>query len=272
MRLMNLAYILFFCLSARGQLSHVQSENAFITSGAYSNHFTDAFSFRSNPACLGGMQNFQLGILAERKWMLQELDNYELAASFKLGNGGMGIAIQHSGDEDYSEQTLELAYGKKLGRLQMGIRFGYLKDQAAGYQGIGFGSSGVGICFHVTEKLITGWELGLPVFGIAGKLNPERGPQLFKMGFGYEWMPDLFVSFQVEKFAGLPVNMIGFIEYRYGEQFFFSFGMNSLAGALYFKSGWRKNRLGIQIYTLYEPVLGFSPGIVLFWEGKNKKG
>ncbi|MEJ0080440.1 MAG: hypothetical protein WDM78_05675 [Puia sp.] len=34
----------------------------------------------------------------------------------------------------------------------------------------------------------------------------------------------------------------------------------------------RKNRLCIQIYTLFEPVLGFSPGIAILWEGKNRKG
>jgi|SRR5450432_271571 hypothetical protein len=272
MRLMKLIYGLLFCMNASGQLSHVQAENAYITTGAYSSHFTDAFSFISNPACLGSIQVFQSGILDERKWMLKELDNYELISSFPLGNGGLGIALQHSGDADYSEQGLELAYGKRLGRLQMGIRFGYLVDQAAGYRGISFGSTGIGICFHVTEKLIAGWELGLPVFGIAGKTNPERGPQVFKMGFGYEWRPDLFISFQVEKAAGLPVNVIGYIEYRYSEQFFFAFGMNSQAGAPYFKSGWKKNHLCIQVYTMYEPVLGFSPGIALRWEGKNEKG
>jgi len=272
LKLIKLLCGLLFCLNAISQPSAMQSKNAYITTGAYSNHFTDAFSFTSNPACLGGVTCFQFGLLAERKWMLKELDNYGLAASFNLGSGGLGIVLQHSGDADYSEQGLELAYGKNLGRLEMGIHFGYLRDQAAGYQGIVFGSSGIGIRYHVSEKLIAGWELGLPVFGKAGKINPERGPQFFKMGFGYEMRPDLFMALQVEKSSGLPVNIICSIEYRYREQFFFSFGIKSLAGAPYFKSGWKKNRLCIQIYTMYEPVMGFSPGLALFREGKNKKG
>ncbi|HEY4935760.1 MAG TPA: hypothetical protein VII44_04235 [Puia sp.] len=251
---------------------HMQSQNAYITAGAYSIHFTDAFSFESNPACLGASSGFLIAVLAERKWMLKELDNYALAASCILGKGGLGISLQRSGDTDYSEQALELAYGKNLGRLEMGIRFGYLQDKAAGYRGIGFGSSGIGMRFHVSEKMITGWELGLPVFGRAGKSNPEKGPQYFRMGFGYEWRADLFLALQIIKASGLPLNVISSIEYRYSEQFFFSFGVNSNAGSPYFKTGWKKNRLCIQIYTVYEPVLGFSPGILLLWENRNKKG
>jgi hypothetical protein len=271
MRLIGLICILFFCLQVHGQISHVQSESAYITGGVYSHHFRDPFSFVFNPAGLGEMQNFQSGILSERKWMLKELDITKMTVCFPLGNGGLGIALQHSGDPDYNEQSFNLSYGIKTGRLQIGTGFLYSRDQAGGYRAIGFGSACAGICFHVSEKLTTGWVLGLPVFGIGGKTNPERGPQFFTMGFGYEYRPDLFMSVQVEKNAGLPVNIIASVEYRYGDQFSFTFGITGLAGALYFKSGWKKNHLGIQIYTLFEPLLGFSPGIVLVWDGKNRK-
>jgi hypothetical protein len=269
--LIKLFWGLFFSLKAAGQPAHLPSENGYITAGAYSVHFADAFSFTCNPACLGSLKGFLTGVLAERKWMLKELDNYEAAASCKLGNGGLGISLKQSGDADYNEQGLELGYGKNLGRLELGIGFQYLRDQASGYPGIGFGSSGIGIRFHVSEKLISGWELGLPVFGKAGKTNTEKAPQFFRMGFGYEWRPDLLVVLQLEKISGLPLNLIGSVEYRYEEQFIFSFGINSLPGTLFFKSGWKKNQLCIQIYTIVEPVLGFSPGLTLLWESKNKK-
>ena len=133
MRLIRLTCVLFICLNVHGQISHVQAENSYITAGAYSHHFRDAFSFVSNPACLGEMQNFQSGILTERKWMLKELENIEMTSCFPLGNGGLGISLQHSGDAGYSEQGLELAYGIKAGRLQIGTGFEWLMDQAAGY-------------------------------------------------------------------------------------------------------------------------------------------
>jgi hypothetical protein len=269
---MKLLCGLFICLKGMTQPFHMQSENAYITAGAYSTHFTDAFSFTSNPASLGTTGGFLSGVLAERKWMQKELDDYTLAVSCNLGRDGFGVSLKQSGDADYNEQALELAYGKNLGRMEMGIRFGYLRDKATGYPGIGFGSSGISMRFHVSEKLITGGELGLPVFGSAGKTNPEKGPSVFRMGFGYEWTTDLFLALQIVKTSGLPLNVIPSIEYRYGEQFSFSFGINSSMGSPYFKTGWKKNRLCIQLYTVYEPVLGFSPGLLLLWEGKNKRG
>ncbi len=204
--------------------------------------------------------------------MLQELDCTTMAASINMGNGGLGVELQQYGDADYNEQSLELAYGKNLGKLRMGISFGYQIDRASGYQGVGFGSSGIGIQFQASEKLIVGWNLGLPVFGYAGKSHPETGSQSFRMGFGYEWRSDLFLAVEIEKASGIPLNVISSVEYHYGEHFFFSFGLNSNTGSPYFKTGWKKNKLYIQVYTVYEQVMGFSPGLLLLWDSKNKKG
>jgi hypothetical protein len=262
---------LFFCLNGMAQPAHISAGNTSITAGSYSLHFMDAFSFTNNPACLGSLQTFSCGLSTERKWMLEELDNNELACTFHAGKGGMGVALAYSGDADYSEQSAELAYGKNLGRTEIGVRFGYLRDQAAGYPAIGFGSAGIAIRVHVSEKLITGWEMILPVFGKAGKTDAERGPQIFRMGFGYESGPDLFLSLQVEKMSGLELNLVPEIEYCYSNQFFFSFGMITISGSPFFKAGWKKNGLCIQLYTSYESVLGFSPGLMLLWAGKNQK-
>ncbi len=243
----------------------LRSGTAYITTGAYSIHFTDAFSFLSNPSCLGNTSGLTAGILTERKWMLKELDNHTLAVSCSMAKGGIGGSFQYSGDADFNEQSITLAYGKNLGKVQIGIRFDYSSDKAAGYPSAGFGSSGIGMQFHLTNNFITGWEIGLPVFGTVGETNSERGPQYFRMGFGYEWGTNLFLAIQMEKISAQPMHAVCSIEYRYNRQFFFSFGINTDEGVPFFKTGWRKNRLCIQFYTDYEQVLGFSPGILLLW-------
>jgi hypothetical protein len=260
---------LLICFRGMAQPFQLKSVNSYLTNGAYSIHYSDAFSFLSNPACLGRQTDFYGGLISERKWMLKDLDNYTMAASGILGGGGLGFSFQYSGNADYNEQSLDLGYGKNLGKMQIGIGFDYSMDKAAGYPGVEFGSSGIGMCFHISEKLITGWEFGLPVFGGAGIMNRERGPGFFRMGFGYEWESNLFISIQLEKVSGLPVNTVCSVEYQFNQQFFFSFGINSNEGNPYFKTGWKKNRLCIQLYTMYEPVLGFSPGLVLLWYGKK---
>src|ERR1700712_3789838 len=119
MRLMYLISGLFTCLVLRAQVSHIPAENSYITAGAYSVHFKDAFSFLCNPASLSTISCFQSGVLSERKWMLKELDKTALAACLPLVKGGLGIIIQRSGDADYNERCLQLAYGKDAGRLQI---------------------------------------------------------------------------------------------------------------------------------------------------------
>jgi hypothetical protein len=268
---LKLLISLVCCLNGMAQPYHMQLQNAYNTSGAYSTHFMDAFSFSDNPACLATEKNMSFGLLSERKWMLEELDNYEMAASCAAGNGGLGMAVQYSGDMDFNEQVLQLAYGKNLGRIQLGIQFAYQEDRTAAYPTVGFGSARIGTCFHVSEKLITGWVIGLSAGGATGGTNPERDAGFFEMGFGYEMRPDLFLAMQITKTSGQPVNITGSLEYRYGEQFFFSIGLKSDLSTPYFKSGWKKNQLCIQLYTEYQTALGFSPGLVFLLEGKNKK-
>jgi hypothetical protein len=272
MRVGILLVSLFLGIVGRTQTIHLQSINNYVTGGAYSTDFKDAFSFNSNPACLGTLNTICAGILAERKWLLKELGGYAFSMAVPILKSGIGLSLEHSGDLNYQEQGSELAYGKNLGVLEFGICFRYLHSKAAGYPGISFGSAGAGICFHLSEKLKTGWELEFPVFSIQTKTNPEKSPQIFRMGFGYEQTPELFISIQVEKSSGLPLNVISAIDYRYQDQFDFSFGVSSLGGALYFKAGWKKNGLCIQFYTLYESFPGFSPGIVFLWENKKRKG
>lgn len=260
-----------FCEKGISQLAHLPVSTGDIRSGAYSTHFADAFSFAANAASLGAAKEILCGLSLERKWMLKELNHYELAGSFGRGHGGIGVALAYSGDADYHEQAIKLAYGKNLGKLEVGIFFNYLNNQAAGYSSIGYGYCGAGIRFHVSEKLISGWELSLPVMGQLGKQNPETGPRQYALGFGYEANASLFMAAQLVKESGVPMNLIVSVEYRYADQFLFSFGIESGIGSPYFKTGWKKNQLCIQLYSVYHPVLGFSPGLQLLWQKKNKK-
>jgi hypothetical protein len=254
-----------------GQTYSEASAGVYFTPGTYNSHFADAFSFTSNPASLAGADHLLFGVFTENKWMLQALNSYMLASSFMLGGGGVGLALQKNGDADFNEQSLVIAYGKHLGRLDMGIDFEYQRDYAAGYKSVNFFSSGFGIRFQLNEKLTTGWQLGLPVSGTAGKINPERAPQFFRMGFGYYPMAGMLLTLQIEKESGQPVEITGYLVYRYGSHFNFLFGVNSLTGSVFIKTGWRKNGLDIQLCLLYEPFLGFSPALELLWENKKSE-
>ena len=93
-------------------------------------------------------------------------------------------------------------------------------------------------------------------------------PASFGIGMGYEWREGLFLAVSVQKTESRPAYLICSMEYRYAEQFFLAVGISSAEAAPFLKTGWKKNRLTLQVYTTYEEPLGFSPGCQLLWEMK----
>lgn len=261
--------VLFF-LNGPGQVIHGLPSLGINSSGAYNLLYADALSFAINPASLGTVKQFYCGSLIENKWMLEGLNEYTIAASFPFGAGGAGMLIHQSGDEAFHETGFKLAYGKNLGKPDIGIVFDYLRDRVAGYGSAQFISLGIALRYRVTEKFTGGWELGLPVFANAGKTSPEKAPQYFCMGFGYAPEDNLILSLRIEKPLGQPADISGWLEYRYEDHFIFSAGIRSMTGSFFLSSGWKKNRLTIQVSGIYEPLLGISPGLLLLWESTKK--
>ncbi len=263
---------IFIVETGRAQLFHSPAKSVYLTGGAYSGQFTDAFSFTGNPAVLGSAKSLRIAISTERRWMLKELDFSRIACSFSGGHGGIGLFFQHTGDAAYQETTMALAYGKDLGRIALGIQFRYDQDRALGYGNDRNGSAVLGMRMHPAEKIYAGLVFSTWLFGNLGKRTGEKGPEEYTMGFGYEVSSFVFLSMQLEKEAGIPMNVEGSVDYRWSEQFYASVGIESNAASPFVRAGWKKNRLLIEIFAAYHVALGFTPGIALFWEGKNKAG
>lgn len=117
-----------------------------------------------------------------------------------------------------------------------------------------------------------GWFSAIPFSKRKERANPEKGSGDYIMGFGYEASALVLISIQFIKEAGVPLNLIGCIDYRWSDQFFASLGMETNSVSPYIKAGWRKNQLTVEWFTAYHAALGFTPGLVLLWEGKKKSG
>ncbi|MDP4130184.1 MAG: hypothetical protein Q8918_08230 [Bacteroidota bacterium] len=211
-----------------------------------------------------------MALSTERRWMLKDLDFSRLACSFSAGQGGMGFLFHYTGNSDYQETAMAMSYGKNLGRISLGIQFRYDQDHIPGYSTRSDGSAMLGILFHPVEKIYAGMAFSTSLFANTAYINPEKYAGNYDMGLGYEVSPMVFLSVQLEKEAGLPMNLTGCLDYRWSEQFYASAGVSSISGSPFIKAGWKKNQLTIEIFTAYHLVLGFTPGIVFFWERKNK--
>jgi hypothetical protein len=268
----SLVFWVFVMAGGEAQVFHSPVKSAYLTGGAYSAHFTDAFSFTGNPAVLGSAKTFCMAVSSERRWMLKELEYYRMACSFSAGRGGIGFQFHYTGNFGYNETAFAISYGKDLGIIMLGLQFRYDIDHVAGYDNKTDGSAMLGLRFHPSEKVYAGFVFSASFFGRAGKIKSEKGSGNYNMGFGYEASSFVFLSVQMEKEAGIPLNIIGSVDYRWSDQFYAAMGIAGISTSPYLKAGWKKNQLTIEIFTAYQAELGFTPGLVLLWEGKNKPG
>jgi len=116
-KLLNISFILLNTIICIAQSSHSPIQFSNISTGAYSQHFQDAFSFTANPASVCPQPGICAGSYAEKRFMLDELKGCFLAAHLQMASAAFGMRLQYFGFPDYNESALGLAYAKKLGRL-----------------------------------------------------------------------------------------------------------------------------------------------------------
>ncbi len=257
-----------YCTNA--QVFHESMNSVYLTGGAYSQHFTDAFSFTANPSVLGLDRNMLLAVSTEDRWMLKELAYYQGAFSLPAGKGGLGMYFHFSGDPDYSESGISIGYGKDLGKISLGIQCAFDQEHVSYYGSRSYGSAGFGMLVHLNEKVLAGLTIGNTFLDKTAGSNPERGSGDFTMGFGYEISPEVFVSLQLRKSWDLPLEAIVSLDYRFAASFFATLGIASGSSSPYVKAGWEKGLLSVAVFTAYEIALGFTPGLVILWELKKK--
>ena len=184
--------------------------------GSCSITHTDAFSFTSNQAALAQLKNSAAGLYAERRFLLNELNNYTAVVGLTTNSGNFGLKTNYSGFADYNETQLGLAYGRSLGsKLDIGAQINYNSISIAG----GYGSASA-ICFelgtilHVTDKLNAGLHINNPVGGKFGKDQQEELSSVYSFGIGYDASEKFFISAEIEKEEDQPVNVNAGFQYK----------------------------------------------------------
>ena len=169
---------------------HLQPSNSFVTAGAYSTHFQDAFSFKSNPACLGNQNKFFIaGLWLKKNGCLQPWIITRWLHPVDWEKGEWESVLQQSGDADFSEQGVGTGYGiNTRGGWNWELVSGICRTKTAGYGAAGFISVRSRDPFPIDRKVNN--RMGTGFAGIPGrqaKQTRKGAPQFFQMGFGYEY-------------------------------------------------------------------------------------
>lgn len=235
--------------------------------GTYSSRFKDVFSIENNQASLCGLTGVQAGVYTERRFMLKELSLVMGAIGIPLKKGnGMGISVRRFGASSYNEMQVGWAYGKKLGsKVDIGVQFNYNKVSVAGYEGASVLNAEIGSIWHFTDRLHGGVHLYNISGSKYGKANSQKIPAVFTTGLGYECSEFFFLSAEIAKEEGQPVNVNAGFHYTFYQQFFMRFGVTTGVGNSVGGVGFKWDSYRLDISVSYHPQLGVTPGLLFIF-------
>jgi len=252
------------------QAVHLPVGSGYTKATAYSQQFSDAFSFSVNQASLAGIKTASAGVYSEHRFLLKSLSQYSAAVVLPTNSGAFGFKADYFGQPAYNESALGLAYGRSLGdKAAVGVQFNYLATKASGYGHAGLVNFSVSGLVHLTSQLSAGMQAYNPVGAGWGKEGLERLPAIYSFGLGYDASPQVFVGAEVEKAENQPVGVNIGMHYRVAEKLVVRAGMQSATAAYYFGGGVRLNRLRVDATATLHPYLGLTPGLLLLYSSKE---
>jgi len=269
--------LLFFIISF--QFAILQSQvlrrpvaAVYTSMGAYSLHHNDVFSFTSNTAALSQEKSFTAGVYGERRFLLNELNNYSLVTAMPTQSGNFGIHALYSGFTGYNETRLGLGYARSLGKkIDIGARFNYYGISIAGYGNASAVGFEIGTIWHITDKIHTGLQISNPVGAKFGKDLKEKISSVYSFGIGYDASEKFLVSAEIIKEEDQSVNINTGLQYRIMNQLLVRAGISSATSSVWGGVGLSWGAFRLDVTTSYHPDLGITPGLLILYKLKKKE-
>jgi hypothetical protein len=271
-KLYTLFILLWVHADAHSQSLRRPVAASYIGLGAYSINHVDAFSFTSNQAALAQMKSPAIGVYGERRFLLDATNMYSAVFVLPTSQGNFGVQADYFGFKNYNESQLGIAYARSVGGLiDIGIKFNYYSFRIPSYQSSSAVNFEIGAIAHLTDKLNAGVHFYNPVGGELSKTNNEKLGSIYKFGIGYEPSENFLVSAEIVKQEDLPVNINAGVQYNFLKQFFARVGIVSENESPYAGAGISWNNIRLDVSASYHPQLGFSPGLMVIVNFKNRE-
>ncbi len=231
--------------------------------GAASVVFDDIHSLWSNQAGIAHLEESAVSAYAEQHYLLSNLQTLGLGAVYPTRSGNFGITLNYLGFEQYQEQKIGLAYGRKLfDRFSIGAQFLMLNTNVQEY-----GSKSIFTFeFGLLAELLPRVNIGAHAFSPAriNILEEDNVPTIFSMGLAYLPSPSVAINLEVEKDIEYPARFKAGIEYQIIDPLFLRTGLGTNPTTLHFGVGYRiQNNIDVDLATSYHQILGVSPAFGL---------
>ena len=238
--------------------------------GAYSMHQGDVFSFVNNQAALAQIKNATAGVYGENRFMMAATSMYSAAVAIPSNRGNFGMNLMYAGFKNFNEYQMGLAYARSLGSaVDIGVQFNYYGYRIPSYINTSTLTVEFGTLFHLTDQLNAGFHIYNPI-GAKMLKSDEQLAAVYKMGFGYDVSKLFLIAAELVKEENSFVNLNAGIQYQMVKQLFVRIGISSASASSYGGVGICWNNMRLDISGSYHPQLGWSPGLLVIFNGGNK--
>ncbi len=229
----------------------------------------DILALYGNEAGLAYMDLFAAYASAERRFGNEGLNFFSLVTAKPTRLGTFGLAIFFHGFENYREQLIGLAYGRKLiPQLALGARFDFIQTSIPSYGRTSTATAELGILSEISKGVRLGFHIYNP-FEIKW-LEQETLPSVFTLGIAYEPQPKVRILGEIEKIADFRENLKLGIQYYILDQLALRIGFNTNPSTLTFGVGYQLDTgFSFDTGSTIHQELGFSPMGGLGYIAKN---
>lgn len=234
--------------------------------GNASSVLNDAWSTFNNPAGLGGLKTTQVGVYAENRFAVKELNRGALTLAVKTGSGFIGFNASQYGIQGFNRQQFGLSYGRAFGpRFSAGVKLNYMLTQAGAYGRSGNFVAEGGVQFKPSNNLTFGFHFFNPNRVILNNRTGETLPSWARLGLGWNVSKTVLLVTEVMHDMDKRLQFRGGIEYQISSAFFLRAGLSTNPFSNAFGFGWKQKHLQLDMTASWHPVLGFSPRMSLQW-------
>jgi hypothetical protein len=229
--------------------------------GGTSVMLSDLWANYHNQAALGFLEDTEIGIHHENRYIAQELSLSAIAAVIPTKTGNFGANISYFGYNQYHESKIGLAYSKAFGDIiAAGIQFDYLYTFVAEeYGSVGKVIFEAGFFTEPIDNLTIGFHVFNPTQTKIERLNDEPITTALRGGIGYSFDEVAFIGVEMEHQLDYESTYRVGIEYQMIENLFFRVGINTYPREYSLGLGYKHRNIRADIaFTNHQP-LGITP-------------
>ncbi|HTN06351.1 hypothetical protein [Agriterribacter sp.] len=269
MKSANLLAVVWLCLATGGftQTAHSPLIAYYLSSGAYSKNFQDAFSVISNIGALSALKNFSAGVYGERRFMLAETGLYTAVVTVPATFGNLALQADYFGYTAYNESQVGIAYGLPVSeKIGIGAKFNYYHLRIPSYLSASAVNFEIGSVIHISNQLHTGVSVYNPLSSPLGRHTGEKIASIYKAGIGYEMSASFFTQLEVIKEKNRDVNIHAAFQYKPLKELMAKAGIFTGTSSGYFGVGYLYRQLRMDVSVSFHQQLGISPGLLLLYQ------